>query len=111
MAEVRRVPAPRSPLDGRWRPAAAALGVVLATLVLKPWEGSPGPAPLPHATPWPSAPPLEHTDPSAWRAWDQATLGATPPEPAWELWAAGRTTRIRFVGPADGFNPRPSIGP
>lgn len=110
MTQVTRVPAPRSPLDRWWRPAAVALGVVLASLVLKPW-GTPAAAPPPSPTAVPSSPPRVAVVVPTSRAYDPASLGPTAPEPAWELWTSQRVTRIRFVGPADGFAPGATVEP
>lgn len=110
MGQVTRVPAPRSPLDGRWRAAGIVAGLSLVALVLKPWS-VPAPSTTPLATPWATAPPPAARSTLPWQRWDPATLGAAAPEPAWELWAAGRVTRIRFVGPADGFAAAPSVRP
>lgn len=110
MGQVTRVPAPRSPLDGRWRAAGIVAGLALVTLVLKPWHVPPA-STTPLATPWATAPPAAARSTLPWQRWDPATLGGAAPQPAWELWAAGRVTRIRFVGPSDGFAAAPSVRP
>ena len=110
MVELTRVPAPRSPFDGRWRWFAGLLAAVLVAVIVKPWDEPLAPEPV-----TPSAPPSARVAivpslPPTSRTYDPAKLGATPPEPAWELLAANRVTTIRFVGPG-GFDPIESPAP
>ena len=109
MTQVTRVPSPPSPVDGRWRAAAVVVAAVTVVLLAKPW--GPTPDTGSDGTPWRSTDTAATSPTPTSRMWDPASLGEAPPAPAWELWAAGRATRIRFVGPADGFAPRPSVGP
>jgi hypothetical protein len=102
MAELSRVPPPRSPFNGRWGTVVGLVLAGFAVAIVKPW-GSPPPAfdgQVAFATARPAPAPAPTP---AGRPYDPAALGPAAPIPAWELWAADRVTRIRFIGPPDGF--------
>jgi hypothetical protein len=108
MAELTRVPTPKSPFNGRWGTVVGLVLAGFALAIVKPWsDQSADPSrPVPFTTPGPPAVPIAVT-PS--RPYDPSALGRNAPEPAWELWAADHVSRIRFVGPPDGFTtPGPS---
>lgn len=104
MASLTRVPGPSSPFEGRSGRVIAIVVLALGIAIAKPWNpptttvpsGSPGPSPSPRL----AAPIVPD---SAIRTYDGASFGPEPPAPAWEIWAGDRITRIRFVGPPDGF--------
>jgi hypothetical protein len=102
MAELTRVPTPRSPFNGRWGTVVGLVLAGFAMAIVKPW-GSSTPAfdrQVPFTTP---GPPVAVVPVPTGRPYDAAAFGPTAPAPAWELWAADRVTRVRFVGPPDGF--------
>jgi hypothetical protein len=109
MAELTRVVPPRSPFNGRWGRLVGVVGVALLVAVIKPWPDSSRPAPATFT--WSTPPPAEAGPTPRTLAWDAAILGPDAPPPAWELWAAGRATRVRFVGPPDGFSTPPPVHP
>jgi hypothetical protein len=83
-----------------------AVGLLVA--LLKPWGDGRPTETRPFTTPPPPAAPASTL---FLRPYVPELFGATPPDPAWELWAAGGVTGIRFVGPPDGFvAPPPSTG-
>lgn len=96
MAELTRVPAPRSPLDG-WRGRIVSLVLIgIAVAVIKPW----GPGPAADASPRPStgaiAPAPVIVAPVG-RRYDPADLGAVPPPDAWAIVTTGRSTPLDFI--------------
>jgi hypothetical protein len=107
MAPLSQVRPPTSPGDGRLGRLVGLVAIGLLVAMLKPWgDGRPAEN-RPFTTPAPAvaAPRI------VLRSYRPDEFGPVPPGPAWELWAAGHVTGIRFVGPADGFvAPRPSAG-
>jgi hypothetical protein len=106
MASLSRVPGPTSPFEGRSGRLIAIVLVGIGLAIAKPWN--PSTIPGPSASPLPSGsgrPAAALVPEAATRVYDAASFGPEPPSPAWEIWAADRVTRVRFVGPADGFVP------
>lgn len=114
MAQLSRVRGPRSPFDGRWGWTVGAVGLAFIVAVLKPWgwwSDRPPPAGERYAFTTPDAGAAPTTGPVS-LPWRPDAFGPTPPDPAWEIWTTDGVTRVRFVGPDDGFAPpRPSAGP
>jgi len=97
MGEVRRVPGPSSPLEGRSGKILAVVVVGILLAVVKPW-GTAGPAPTVPAVeaspsvaaaPAPSAPRLRNYNPNV--------FGLYEPTPDWELWPAGFLVSFGFA--------------
>lgn len=106
MATLSRVPGPSSPFEGRSGRLIAIVLVGIGLAIAKPWNPSSGEIARASALPSVSAGPAANIPAaSATRVYDAASFGADPPAPAWEIWAADRVSRIRFVGPPDGFVP------
>jgi hypothetical protein len=116
MAELTRVPAPRSPFDGRWGRAVGFLIGALVVAVVKPWDGgivvqAPAtPRPLPSSVAdgsrgSPAASTGRPAPAALAVAYDAASLGSVAPPPAWEVWATGQVSRSPFAGPADPPSP------
>lgn len=100
MAELTRVPAPGSPLDGWTGRALGLVAVVIAIAVVKPWGSAPAPpvaAPVVSATARPPVAP-ETTRPVP--TWDPRALGAQPPPPAWAVVTAHDRTPLAFMQPS-----------
>lgn len=105
MASLTRVPGPRSPFEGRSGRVIAIVVLGILVAIAKPWN-PPSVATF-SASPGPSASGAAAASIApdvATRTYDAASFGPRPPDPAWEIWAADQITRVRFVGPADGFN-------
>ena len=109
MAELTRVPTPRSPFNGRWGTVVGLVLAGFAVAIVKPW-GSPAPAldgQIPFTTP---GPPVEAVPAQTGRPYDAAAFGSSAPAPAWEIWAADRVARVGFMGVASGIA-TPSAAP
>lgn len=104
MASVTRVPGPPSPFEGRSGRVIAVVVLGIGLAIAKPWN--PPSTTVPSGSAGPSASPgvaASIVPDSVIRTYDGASFGPEPPVPAWEIWAADRITRVRFVGPSDGF--------
>jgi hypothetical protein len=108
MTPLSHVRPPGSPGDGRLGRLVGLVAVGLLVAIIKPWgDGRPAES-RPFRTP---APPGAPAPTLLVRPYLPEQFGPAPPDPAWQLWAAGQVTGIRFVGPDDGFvAPRPSAG-
>lgn len=106
MAELSRVPAPRSPFEGRSGKVVAIVVAAVALAIAKPWNPPsstltlPGPSIVPRVAA-PSVPP------SVSLRYEPAVFGSRPPEPAWEIWPGSATA----AGPSRFAPPPGSIAP
>jgi hypothetical protein len=118
MAELTRVPAPRSPFDG-WRGRVVSLVVIgIAVAAIKPWGAAPS-ADL--ASPHPStvsvAPPVVIAP--IGRIYDPSAFASDTPPDAWAIVTAANSTPLDFIdraGPAtsaapDSPDPATASGP
>ncbi|HET9455916.1 MAG TPA: hypothetical protein VFO78_01135 [Candidatus Limnocylindrales bacterium] len=104
MASLARVPGPPSPFEGRSGRVIAIVVLGIGLAIAKPWNPPSTTVPSGSAGPSASHRVAASTGPdSVIRTYDGASFGPEPPAPAWEIWAADRVTRVRFVGPPDGF--------
>ena len=85
MAELSRVPAPRSPFEGRSGKVVALVVAGIALAIAKPWNPPPTAIPLPSMAPLRAAPTVP---PSAAHPYDPEAFGRRAPDPAWEIWPA-----------------------
>lgn len=120
MAEVRRVTGPGSPLSGRDGRVVAIVVVGILIAIIKPWGGASSPTD-PAASPivLPSASTATSPERSAVTddAFDFGVFAGFEPQPAWEIWPAGREISYGFAmrvdpggthqSPAPGASTRP----
>lgn len=104
MAELRRVPGPRSPFDG-WRgPAVGIVVIGIALAVAKPWGDAPPAArPDPTATLAPTPAPISRVP--VGRILDPAAFGVEAPPAEWAILTAEKTIRLDFLDRADADPP------
>jgi hypothetical protein len=106
MAELSRVPAPRSPFEGRSGKLVALVLAGIALAIAKPWNPPPSATPVPRASVVPVAV-APSVPPSAAHPYDPAIFGEEPPEPAWEVWPASASAD----GPTPFAPPPGSVAP
>lgn len=96
MAELSRVPAPRSPFGG-WRgPLVSVVVIGVLAAVAKPWGASPAPdRAVASATPDTTTPPVL-LEPIG-RAYDPTRFGTVAPPADWAIVTASGTTSLAFL--------------
>jgi len=122
MTEVRRVPGPSSPLEGRSGKIVAVIALAILIAIAKPW-GGPTPGPAARAVvPSPSASAATGSSVPGIANYDPYVFGLYEPNPAWELWPAGFLVSFGFAtriegmtagaaGPSASPDGSPSAGP
>ena len=105
MAGLTRVPAPRSPLDGRWAAIGSFLVVVIVALAVEPWGSTRAPAaptPSPYQPPT-TASPAPHVGPLvAVRPYRPESFGPAPRVADWSIrTSSARVTAVPSVGLAE----------
>ena len=105
MAGLIRVPAPRSPFDGRSAVFGGLLVVVIVALAIEPWGSTrapAGPTPSPYQ-PRTTAPPVPHVGPRlALRPYRPESFGPPPRGTDWSIrTSTARVTPVPSVGLAD----------
>lgn len=106
MAELSRVPAPRSPFEGRSGKVVALVVAGIAIAVAKPWNPPPAALPGPGASVRPVAA-APSVPPAAVQRYDPAVFPARWPEPAWEIWPGSPSAQ----GPTPFAPPPGSLAP
>ncbi|MEX2183775.1 MAG: hypothetical protein WEC14_04970 [Chloroflexota bacterium] len=114
MAELTRVPAPGSPLDGWAGRILGVLAIAIAVAVVKPWGDGAGPGVI-------TPDPPDATDAARTAAvlivaspvpiYDPLAFGPVPPPAAWALLTGERTTPLGFIQAADPTSPATSPSP
>ena len=101
MTDLTRVPGPSSPLQGNSGKIVTVILVGILVAVIKPWGGAPIAAPAVTPTPAPSAPPTSAASAAAPEAFDFGVFEGFEPQPAWEIWPAGREISFGFAMKVD----------
>ncbi len=102
MAELSRVPAPRSPFEGRSGKIVALVVAAIAIAIAKPWNGPSSAVPLPSPAALAAAPSVP---PSATQPYDPGVFGPVAPDPAWQVWPASASVEgpTDFAAPSEPF--------
>jgi hypothetical protein len=96
MAGLTRVPAPRSPLDGRWAAIGSFLVAVIVALAVEPWGSTRapgGPTPSPYRPPTTASPAPDLGPLVAVRPYRPEAFGPAPSGTDWSI----RTSTARVV--------------
>ncbi len=104
MTDLTHVPGPSSPLKGNSGKIVTVILVGILVAVIKPWGGDPvGPiaAPAVTASPASSEPPGSAAPTAAPGAFDFGVFEGFEPQPAWEIWPAGREISFGFAMKVD----------
>ncbi len=105
MAGLTRVPAPRSPLDGRWAAIGSFLVVVIVALAVEPWGSTRAPAaptPSPYQPPKTASPAPQIGPQVAVRPYRPESFGPAPRGADWSIrTSSARVTAVPSVGLAE----------
>jgi hypothetical protein len=100
MSDLSRVPGPSSPFKGSSAKLLTVVLVGILVAILKPWGGAAAPSAI-GASARPSAPagatPVATPSPALRDAFDFGIFEGFEPQPAWEIWPAGREFSLGFA--------------